>query len=178
MKRILLASLAVLALAVPRAAHAQEGPVTLVEPDEADLDWMPWISDVPTVDLSGTWVYEKRGSDPLPDAWRGAPVVYEIFQQLDRIVLRLRTGGETVVQNLTWTGAIVPRNQQGMEIRERTRWADNGRTLEIDGRWWLPGETPEPQPFLYRYRLDGRDTLIVTQDDDYGSTTWRFRRDD
>lgn len=160
------------------AATAQEGPVTIVEPDEVDLDWLPWISDVPTVDLSGTWEFVAQGSDPMLQAWSSRPVVYEVYQQLDRIVLRFRTGGEIVLRNLTWTGAIVPRNEDGVAFRERTRWTDGGRTLEIEGRWWLPGEAPEPERYLYRFRLDGRDTLVVVQQDAYGATTWRFRRQD
>lgn len=170
----------IVSMAVPGAAApgAQEGPVTLVEPSEIDLDWMPWISDVPIVDLSGTWVFVARGSDPMIEAWRDQTVVYEVYQQLDRIVVRFRTGGEIVARNLTWTGAIVPRNEDGVEFRERTRWTDGGRTLEIEGRWWLPGEAPEPERYLYRFRLDGRDTLVVIQQDDHGTTTWRFVRQD
>jgi hypothetical protein len=123
-------------------------------------------------------VLDRSRSDPVPEAWRDRPVVYEIFQQLDRIVLRFRTGAETVTQNLTWTGVITDRNQEGTEIRERSRWTDSGRTFEIEGRWWLPGDKPTPQFFLYRYELDGRDTLVVTQEDPFGSTTWRFDRED
>ena len=57
-------ALMLLALLLPAAAlQAQDLPVTVVDPENVDLDWLPWISDVPIVELSGDWIFEL--TDPL-----------------------------------------------------------------------------------------------------------------
>ena len=167
-----------LALLLPAAVlQAQDLPVTVVDPENVDLDWLPWISDVPIVDLSGNWAFEPDRSDPMIGEWRERSVTYEVYQHLDRIILRFRPGSDEILQNLTWTGGIVSRREGDTQIRERTRWTRGGRVFEVEGRWWrLDEPEPDPQHYAYRYELDGRDILVVTQEDEFGVTVWRFRR--
>lgn len=173
-------ALLLVGLLLPAAGLAsQELPVMVVDPENVELDWLPWISDVPIVDLSGTWAFDAERSDAMIGEWRGRVVRYEVYQQLDRIILRFRPGGDEILQNLTWTGAIISRREGETRIRERTRWSQGGRVFEIEGRYWRIDEPePDPQRYVYRYQLDGRNTLVVTQEDDYGVTVWRFRRQD
>jgi hypothetical protein len=175
---LLLLTAVALAAALPVAG--QDAPVTVVDP-RSNLEWTPWISDVPIVDLSGTWVYDAARSDPMLKDWQGedgdGDVIYEIFHQPDRIVLRfLPAAGDSTVESFSWTGRVEADRRDGMSIRQRAHWTAGGRVFEIEGRWWLIAGEPEPRHFAYRYQLEGNDTLIFTQEDDHGATVWRFRR--
>ncbi len=38
--------------------------------DQPSLEWTPWISDLPVVDMTGEWVFDEESSDPMVEAWR------------------------------------------------------------------------------------------------------------
>lgn len=136
----------------------------------------PWISEVPSVDLTGTWRFLPDRSDPMLETWRGEEVLYRIRQESGRIVLEfVPGGGRTNEQTYRWDGSTAEFERGETQVRERARWSQSGRTLEIVGRWWLNTEPTEIHEYTYRYRLE-RSLLVFEQRDDSGTTTWRFRR--
>lgn len=158
----------------------QEEPSSQERPDpalpEGGLEWpTPWITEIPTVDLSGSWRFDPERSDPMVEAWRGIEILYRIEQQPDHIVLEFLPEGEegANIQVYRWDGTLRRDRRGRTEIAERARWTDGGRVLEVHGRSWIPGIEEEPYRYHFRYSLR-RGTLTFTQADDSGATTWRF----
>lgn len=146
--------------------------------DDVILDGPPdaWISDVPTVDLSGTWVFDPDSSDPMLEGWEGRRVVYEITQALGRIVLEFRVEeGSTNRQSYRWDGTVKRFERGGRQVEERARWTDAGRVLEIHGKHWDSTAPEEATEYSFRYELSG-DVLSFHQIGAAGRTVWRFVR--
>lgn len=176
----LLMALALLATplgALPGRAHEVQAPEAGVEQTEPELDWPGRVSDLPMVDLSGTWVFDPEVSDPMVEAWRGRRVEYRIDQQSDFIRLEFRPeDGQGNVQTYRWDGRVIAFERGTTEVRELAAWVEGGRTLEILGRWWSPEDITEIHSYSFRYRLEGFDVIAFEQSDPHGTTTWRFRR--
>ncbi len=146
-------------------------------PDQPSLEWTPWISDVPVVDMTGEWVFDSASSDPMVEVWRQREVVYQIDQQTDRIVFEFRPeNGQRNVQTYRWAGSISEFQRGGAEVRERARWTERGRVLEVEGRWWAFDDLSTVRRYTFRYEVASFDMLVFTQGDEYGTTMWRFRR--
>lgn len=142
-----------------------------------DLHWDAEISEVPLVDLSGSWSFLADESDPMVEVWRGREILYVVTQSPDRIVLDFRPeDGRRNAQGYRWDGTIAAFERGDAQVRERARWTDGGRTLVVEGRWWDPTRTDDVNAYTFRYRLDGPDVLEFTQRDEYGETVWRFAR--
>lgn len=167
---VLLAATAAAATPVPEfPVGAQEQP--------PDLAWAPGVSEVPLVDLSGTWVFLPDASDPMVEAWRDREIVYVITQATDRIVLDFRPeDGQRNLQGYRWDGSVSSFERGDAEVRERARWTDGGRTLMVEGRWWSPDDTGSITAYTFLYRLEGTNRLEFRQQDDQGETVWRFAR--
>ena len=166
-------SLAVLAaLATPAGAQQQDNPAPVV-----DLDWTPWLSEFPQVDLTGTWVFDAATSDVMVEAWRDREVLYVVDQQMDRIVFDFSPeDGQRNVQGYRWNGSVSEFERGTAEVRERARWTGGGRIFEVEGRWWPTENTAEVTKYTFLYRLEGLDRLALTQRDEHGETVWRFHR--
>ncbi len=160
----------VAALLAGAAAGAQE--------TAPDPQWGAWISEVPTVDLSGRWVFDPEISDPMIEEWRGRRIEYRVRQSPATIVLEfLPEQGRGNTQVYRWDGSIAAFERGGRQVRERARWDNGGRTLRIEGRHWAPGDdTVERYEFIYR--LESSSVLAFVQQDEFGQTVWRFRRVD
>lgn len=141
------------------------------------LDWSDAILEVPLVDLTGSWSFVEAESDPMVEAWRGREVQYLITQTPDRIVLDFRPAeGTRTLQGYRWDGSVVSFERDGTQVRERARWTDGGRVLEVEGRWWPIEDPSDLGRYTYRYRLEGPDRLVLAQSDPYGQTVWHFAR--
>jgi len=136
-----------------------------------------WISDVPAVELTGTWVFDPDSSDPMLESWEGREVVYEITQGAGNIILEFQVGGGSANrQAYRWDGTVKGFARGGRQVEERARWTDAGRVLEIYGKHWDPMAPEEVTEYWFRYELSG-DVLTFTQTDASGGTTvWRFQR--
>ncbi len=146
-------------------------------PDQPPLEWTNWISDVPVVDMTGEWVFDTASSDPMVEVWREREVVYQIDQQLDRIVFEFRPeNGQQNVQTYRWGGSISEFQRGDAEVRERARWTEGGRVLEVEGRWWTFDDLSTVRQYTFRYETTSFDMLVLTQGDEHGTTMWRFRR--
>jgi hypothetical protein len=168
---------AVLVVVPAGSALAQDVVVRGLEESEGRLNWTAWVSDVPTADLTGTWIFDAERSDPMVEVWREREVRYEINQQFDRIVVAFRPeGGEANVQTYRWDGSVNSFQRQDTEVRERARWIGQGRVLEVEGRWWPITDRDAVTAYRYEYRVGMDRTLSVRLIDEYGETTWRFRR--
>lgn len=161
------------------APHAAAQDVVVREAEEPprDLGWSNWISDVPAADLTGLWQFLPATSDPMVDAWVGRRVAYEISQQTTRIVMTFRPeNGEPNIQEYRWDGSVNAFRRGTAEVRERARWTDNGRTLEVEGRWWMQDDVDTVASYSFVYTLEANRQLVFKQVDEYGETTWRFSR--
>ena len=146
-------------------------------PEPPPLEWTPWISDVPVVDMTGEWVFDAGSSDPMVEIWREREVLYRIDQQIDRIVFEFTPeNGQQNVQTYRWGSAISEFERGGAEVRERARWTDRGRVLEIEGRWWSFDDRSTVRRYTFRYEVTSGDALAFTQGDEHGTTVWRFVR--
>lgn len=135
-----------------------------------------WISDVPAVDLSGTWVFDPESSDPMLEGWEGREVVYDISQGPGTIILEFRVEeGSTSRQAYRWDGTIRRFERGGRKVEERARWTEAGRVLEIQGKHWDPTAPEEVTEYGMRYELSG-DVLSFIQTDAGGRILWRFTR--
>lgn len=143
----------------------------------ADLEWpSPWLSDVPMVDLSGTWRFDPEGSDPMVEAWRGREVLYHVRQGSGRIVLVFAPeDGRSNRQVYRWDGSVSRFERGDASVAERARWTEGGRVLEVVGRWWLNEEESNVHAYRFTYALRG-DRLTFVQSDDSGTTSWHFQR--
>ena len=158
---------------IAAAANQQEE----ASPARPPLEWTPWISDVPAVDMTGEWLFDAASSDPMVEIWRQREVVYGIDQQVDRIVFEFRPeNGQQNVQTYRWRGAISEFERGGAEVRERARWADLGRVLEVEGRWWAFDDQSTVRRYTLRYEVTSGDDLVFTQGNEHGTTVWRFTR--
>jgi hypothetical protein len=135
-----------------------------------------WFSDLPAVDMSGTWVFDPDSSDPMLSTWQGREVTYEIIQQAAFIILDFKvTGSESNRQRYSWDGTIQRFDRGGRLAEEAARWTDAGRTLEIVGRHWDPETPGERAEYRFTYQLRN-DQLVFVQESDSGRTVWRFDR--
>lgn len=159
----------------PSGFSGAQEPRTVGPPE---MGWTPEISEVPLVDLSGSWRFAPRLSDPMVQQWRDVPVLYGIQQLSDRILLDFRPeGGRSNVQAYRWNGEVEDFERGQTEVRERARWTDGGRMLVIEGRWWDPDIPDELNAYTFRYRLDGPDRLVFVQENESGETVWVFERE-
>ncbi len=141
------------------------------------LEWTPWTSDVPVVDMTGEWLFDAAASDPMVEVWREREVVYRIDQQIDRIVFEFRPeNGQQNVQTYRWANAVSEFERGNAEVRERAHWTDNGRVLEVEGRWWSFDDQSTVRRYTFRYEVTSGEVLVFTQGDEHGTTVWRFRR--
>ena len=165
-----IAALLLLALSASTAsASAQEGIGVRPWPEN-------WFSDLPAVDMTGTWVFDPAGSDPMLADWQGREVIYEINHQAAFIILEFRVqGAQSNTQRYNWDGTIQRFERGGRVVEEAARWTDAGRTLQIAGRHWDPTEPEDRVEYGFRYRMRG-DVLDFVQDNDTGNTVWRFQR--
>ena len=133
-----------------------------------------WVSDIPTVDLTGTWLFDDAASDPMIEAWRDREVRYQISQQPDHIDFEFMVeGGYSTVQSYRWDGTVTRFNRTGSEVEEIARWTDAGRVFEVRGHWW-PEDTPD-EITVYELRYALRIfRFTFTQTNDSGSTVWTF----
>lgn len=167
---MLLALAAVLALGTWIPARAAQDNVVLESPGDA------WISDVPSVDFTGTWVFDPDSSDPMLETWAGREVVYEITQGPGNIVLEFRVeGGSANRQLYRWDGTVNRFERGGRQVEERARWTDAGRVLEVRGEHWDTTAPDDVTGYRFRYELSG-DVLTFRQTDASGTTVWRFVR--
>jgi hypothetical protein len=158
-------------------AHAQDIPVRELPAPAVDLGWSDSVSDVPLADLSGLWKFVEATSDPMVEVWRGRVVVYQISQQSDRIVMSFEPeNGEPSVQEYRWDGSVNAFERGGAQVRERARWRNNGRALEIEGRWWPADDRSEVFRYTFVYTIDSNRRLLFRQIDEYGETAWHFSR--
>lgn len=165
---MLVAGVAVLGYAA--AARAQEGIGSRPWP-------MDWFSDLPSVDMTGTWVFDPSTSDPMLVVWQDRDVSYEINHQAAFIILEFKVrGAESNVQRYRWDGTIQQFERGGRLVEEAARWTDAGRTLQVAGRHWDPGEPDVRVEYRFSYRMRG-DVLEFVQENDTGNTVWRFRRE-
>lgn len=142
-----------------------------------ELDWSDGVSELPIVDLTGTWLFVPEDSDPMVEIWQGRQVEYVVTQTGDRIVLDFRPeDGRRNVQGYRWNGTVSSFRRGDAEVRERARWTDGGRSLVIEGRWWTPDDLETINAYTFVYRLDGPNELVFVQRDEHGETTWRFER--
>jgi len=144
-----------------------------------EMGWTPVVSELPLVDLSGSWRFLPRDSDPMVQQWRDAAVLYEIQQLADRILLDLHPDEDarSTARAYRWDGAVEEFENGSAEVRERAFWADGGRMLVIEGRWWDPAAPRELDAYTFRYSLDGPDRLVFVQENDSGETVWIFERE-
>ncbi|HJO02551.1 MAG TPA: hypothetical protein QGG47_01100 [Acidobacteriota bacterium] len=84
--------------------------------------------------------------------------------------------GQQNVQTYRWAGAVSEFQRADAEVRERARWTDRGRSLEVEGRWWAFDDVATVRRYTFRYEVASGDMLVLTQGDEHGTTTWRFRR--
>jgi len=135
-----------------------------------------WFSDLPAVDMTGTWLFDPESSDPLLSVWEGHEVKFEIQHQAAFIVLEFKVPGiRSDTQRYTWNGIVKRFERDGRQVEEAARWTNAGRMLEVVGRHWEP-TTPEER-FEYRltYVMRGNELTFV-QESGGGRTIWRFIR--
>ena len=125
----------------------------------------------------GRWEFDPRSSDPMVEAWREGDVRYRIWQEASHVQMEFAPeAGDPMHQVYRWGPAVSEFQRGDAEVRERSRWIEGGRVLEVEGRWW-PAATPSD---VHRYRLRYRvasGVLVLEQDDPFGTTVWRFRRE-
>jgi hypothetical protein len=173
--------------ASPKAAvaaasmHAIRAPAPLAAakgPQEVGTRPWPedWFSDLPAVDMTGTWVFDADGSDPMLAVWQDREVKYEINQQAAFILLEFVVpGSQSNTQRYSWDGTIHRFERGGRTVEEAARWTRAGRMLEIAGRHWDPTAPEDRTEYRFTYEVRG-DRLVFTQESDTGTTIWRFDR--
>jgi hypothetical protein len=135
-----------------------------------------WFSDLPAVDLSGTWVFDPAQSDPMLAEWSEHEVRYEIRQESARIILDFRVGEAGInTQTYRWDGTIQRFERGDRQVQEAARWTDAGETLEVAGRHWSPLAPDERVHYRFAYSRRG-DVLTFVQENDAGRTRWAFVR--
>lgn len=172
---------AILAASAPPVAQE---PVVIVPsvPQESTgppgLDWPdPWISEVPLTDLSGSWKFDPRASDPMVEAWREGVVRYRIWQEASHVQMEFAPeSGDPTHQVYRWGPTVSQFRRRDAEVRERSRWINGGRMLEVVGRWWTEGVRDDLHQYRLRYSISSG-ALVLEQVDPHGVTVWRFRRD-
>ena len=133
-----------------------------------------WLSDIPLVDLSGTWVFDPQGSDPMLEPWRDREVRYEIGQHPAHIVLEFRVeGGRSNTQTYRWDGTVHRFQRDVRNVEEAARWTRGGRKLEVRGRHWDPETPDEIVEYSFSYERRGP-VLTFIQGNATGTTVWRF----
>ncbi len=138
---------------------------------------LDWLTDMPAVELTGTWLFDPEISDPMVGAWATHEIRYEINQQGAFIVLDFRVKDvESNTQSYSWDAKIQRFERGGRRVEEAARWTDGGRMLEVVGRHWSP-ETPE-QKSEYRFAYTARNNVLTfVQENESGTTVWRFVRE-
>lgn len=136
-----------------------------------------WLSDIPVVDLSGSWRFDPGSSDAMVAEWAGREIHYQIQQNPTHIVLDFEVeGGYSSQQRYRWDGTVRRSTRDSTVIEEIARWTEAGRALEVAGRWWLQ-DTPD-EITTYRLRYEMRfDRLTFVQTNATGTTVWRFVRE-
>lgn len=135
-----------------------------------------WFSDLPAVDMTGTWVFDAAASDPMLDSWEGRGVTYVISQQAAFIVLEFQVREmEANKHRYSWNGVIQRFERGGRQVEEAARWTEAGRMLEIVGRDWDPAVPEERREYRFTYVMNG-DQLTFVQESETGRTVWRFSR--
>lgn len=170
--------LAMLAVGHPQSQDRQSQDLQQTPPRQ-DLEWpVPWISDVPMVDLSGTWRFDPRGSDPMLEAWKGREILYHIRQGSGLVVLEfVPEGGRSNRQVYRWDGSVSRFERGEDSVAERARWTDGGQVLEVAGRRWPNEDVEAVQAYRFTYSVQsGRLTFV--QHNGSGTTTWYFERAD
>ena len=164
-------------LPLQAAAAARQQPIVPF-PDD-DEAWPPpgWVSDIPLVDLTGTWGFDPQASDPMIEIWRDKKVSYRIDQQSSFIVLEFLVGeGQTSQQRYLWNGTVHRFQRGAADVEEMARWSAAGRTLEVIGRGWDRDAPDEINYYSLRYVTRGRQLTFV-QENDTGKTVWVFDRE-
>jgi len=127
--------------------------------------------------MTGSWLFDPDGSDPMPESWQGKEVRYEINQQGAFIVLDFRVPGSgSNEQTYRWDSTIARFERGGRLVEEAARWTEAGRMLEIAGRHWDPATPEDRTTYRFAYTLRG-DVLTFVTEDETGRTAWRFRRE-
>jgi hypothetical protein len=168
----------VLAFGVTLAfAGASTDPQQIEDRTRRDIWAEGWVSDIPVVDLTGTWLFDPDESDPMVEPWNGREIRYQISQQPDHIDFEFVVeGGYSTTQSYRWDGTVTRFNRSGSDAEEIARWTDAGRVFEVRGRWW-PEDTPDDVS-TYELRYELRVFRITfTQTNDSGSTAWTFVRE-
>jgi len=161
-------------VAVAASASPEEQP----QPQQIGVEvWPPdWFTDMPAVELTGTWLFDPDTSDPMIELWAASEIRYEINQQGAFIVLEFRVADvESNTQSYRWGAKIERFERGGRQVEEAARWTDAGRMLEIVGRHWSL-ETPA-QKSEYRFTYRARNNVLTfVQENETGTTVWRFVR--
>ena len=156
----------------PQRPQPQQGQLQGLEVWPVD-----WFSDLPALDLSGTWIFDAAQSDPMLPDWSEQEVRYEIRQESARIILEFRVGEAGVnTQVYRWDGTIQRFERGDRQVQEAARWSDAGRTLEVAGRHWSPLAPDERVHYRFEYSRRG-DLLTFVQENDAGRTRWAFVRE-
>ena len=137
--------------------------------------WPPdWFTDLPAVDLSGSWLFDAEHSDPMLSEWAESEVRYVISQQSAFIVLEFRSGTEQAnTQTYVWDGTIKEFQRGGRQVQEAARWTRAGRRLEVVGRHWSQGEPGAVEHYRFTYEQRAG-VLTFVQESERGQTVWRF----
>ncbi len=137
--------------------------------------WLPdWFTDLPAVDLSGSWLFDAEHSDPMLREWAEGEVRYVINHQPAFIVLEFRAGSEpTNAQTYRWDGTIAEFQRGARQVQEAARWTRAGRRLEVVGRHWDPEEPEAVEHYRFTYEPRG-DVLTFVQENESGRTVWLF----
>ena len=135
-----------------------------------------WFSDLPAVDMTGTWLFDAAASDPMLESWKGRGVKYVISHQAAFIVLEFQVPEvQSSTQRYSWNGVIQRFERGPRQVEEAARWTEAGRMLEIVGRDWDPTVSEERSEYRFTYVMDG-DQLTFVQESESGRTVWRFSR--
>ncbi len=156
---------AAVAAASPRGQQPQLG---------AEIWPVDWFTDMPAVELTGTWLFDPDASDPMVAAWAESEIRYEINQQAAFIVLDFQVKGiESNTQTYRWGATIERFERGGRQVEEAARWTGAGRVLEIIGRHWNPSSPDDKIDYRFTYRAQS-DVLTFVQENESGATVWRF----
>jgi hypothetical protein len=85
-------------------------------------------------------------------------------------------GAEPNMQQYRWDGTVNSFERGEAEVRERVHWKDGGRTLEVEGRWWLTDDRSAVFRYTFHYKLESPRRLLFRQINEHGETAWRFER--
>ena len=137
--------------------------------------WPPdWFTDLPSVDLSGSWLFDATQSDPMLGEWADLEVRYVIDHQSAFIALEFRADSERAnAQTYRWDGTIEEFERGDRQVQEAARWTRAGRRLEVAGRHWSPDDPEAVEHYRFTYELRG-EVLTFVQESESGQTVWRF----